>query len=67
MNNFMSVVDNSTKVSTAFGTLLTIFVNISQDDVIKTTILAAVGGISSFLATLFIKFIISKFKKRRSK
>ena len=67
MNNFTSVADNSTKVRTAFGTLLTIFVNISQDDVIKTTILAAVGGISSFLATLLIKFIISKFQKKRSK
>ena len=67
MSNFIYVVDNSTKVSTAFGTLLTIFVNISQDDVIKTIILAAVGGISSFLATLLIKFIISKFQKKRSK
>ncbi len=59
-------VDNSTKVSTAFGTLITIFVNISQDDLIKTMILAAVGGASSFLATLLVKFLISKIKKYRS-
>ena len=62
----MNVVDNSTKVSTAFGTLITIFVNISQDDLIKTVILAAVGGASSFLATLLVKFLVSKIKKIRS-
>lgn len=59
-------VDNPTKVSTAFGTLITIFVNISQDDLIKTMILSAVGGASSFLATLLVKFLISKIKKYRS-
>lgn len=63
----MNVVDNSTKASTAFGTLITIFVNISQDDLIKTVILAAVGGASSFLATLLVKFLICKLKNIRSK
>lgn len=62
----MNVVDNSTKVSTAFGTLITIFVNIGQDDLIKTVFLAAVGGASSFLATLLVKFLISKIKKESS-
>lgn len=62
----MNVVDNSTKVSTAFGTLITIFVNIGQDDLIKTVIIAAVGGASSFLATLLVKFLISKIKKESS-
>ena len=62
----MNVVDNSTKVSTAFGTLITIFVNIGQDDLIKTVILAAVGGVSSFLATLLVKLLISKIKKGSS-
>lgn len=62
----MNVVDNSTKVSTAFGTLITIFVNIGQDDLIKTVVLAAFGGASSFLATLLVKFLISKIKKESS-
>ena len=63
----MNYVDNSTKVSTAFGTMLTIFVNIQTEDLIKTVLLAAVGGASSFMATLLIKFLIrnikSKFRK----
>ncbi|MGC4128516.1 MAG: hypothetical protein QM564_02930 [Bergeyella sp.] len=63
----MNYVDNSTKVSTAFGTILTIFVNIQTEDLIKTILLAAVGGISSFTATLLVKFLIrnikSKFRK----
>lgn len=63
----MNYVDNSTKVSTAFGTMLTIFVNIQTEDLIKTVVLAAVGGVSSFMATLLVKFLIrnikSKFRK----
>ena len=58
----MNYVDNSTKVSTVFGTILTIFVNIQPEDLIKTILLAAVGGISSFLATLLVKFLIRKIK-----
>ena len=63
----MNYMDNSTKVSTAFGTILTIFVNIQTEDIIKTVLLAAIGGISSFVATLIVKFLIrnikSKFRK----
>jgi hypothetical protein len=63
----MNYVDNSTKLSTAFGTILTIFVNIRTEDLIKTVLLAAVGGVSSFMATLLVKFLIrnikSKFRK----
>ncbi|HCN10797.1 MAG TPA: hypothetical protein DIS75_00400 [Chryseobacterium sp.] len=60
-----NLVDNSTKASTAFGTLITIFVNIQKDDLIKTIILAVVVGVSSFLATMFVKFLIKEIKKFR--
>ena len=60
----MNYVDNSTKLSTAFGTILTIFVNIQTEDLIKTVLLAAVGGISSFIATLLLKFLIRKMQNR---
>ena len=60
----MNYVDNSTKLSTAFGTILTIFVNIRTEDLIKTVLLAAVGGISSFIATLLLKFLIRKMQNR---
>lgn len=58
----MNYVDNSTKLSTGFGMMLTIFVNGQTEDLIKTILLAAVGGISSFLATLLVKFLIRKIK-----
>ena len=60
----MNYVDNSTKLSTAFGTILTIFVNIQTEDLIKTVLLAAVGGVSSFIATLLLKFLIRKIQNR---
>lgn len=60
----MNYVDNSTKLSTAFGTILTIFVNIQKEDLIKTIILASVGGVSSLVATLVFKFLIKKIKKK---
>ena len=60
----MNYVDNSTKLSTAFGTILTIFVNIQTEDLIKTVLLAAVGGVSSFVATLLLKFLIRKMQNR---
>ena len=60
----MNYVDNSTKLSTAFGTILTIFVNIRTEDLIKTVLLTAVGGISSFGATLLLKILIRNIKNK---
>lgn len=60
----MNYVDNSTKVSTAFGTVLTLFVNVPSEDVVKTIVLASVGGISSFAATLMVKFLIRTIKNK---
>lgn len=55
--------DGTTKAGTAFGTLLTIFANISSSDVLKTSILAALGAIVSFTVTVFLKVIIRRLKK----
>jgi mannitol-specific phosphotransferase system IIBC component len=55
--------DNTTKAGTASGTLLTIFANISSEDIIKTIILAAVGAAVSFGVTIFLKKIIKRLKK----
>ena len=56
--------DNTTKAGTAGGTLLTIFANISHDDVLKTAILAAVGALVSFTITIFLKSLIQRIKKK---
>lgn len=63
----MNQLDNSTKFSAFFGIVLSIFVNIQTEDLIKTVLLAAVGGISSFLATLLIKFFIKNIKNKLRK
>ncbi len=55
--------DNSTKAGTIGGTLLTIFVNIKSEDLLKTGILAAVGAMVSFSVTLLLKFLIKRLKK----
>jgi hypothetical protein len=55
--------DNTTKVGTAGGTLLTILANISCQDIIKTTVLAALGAVVSFSVTRLCKFFIKRLKK----
>ena len=55
--------DNTTKAGTATGTLLIIFANINSADLVKTAVLAAVGAIVSFSATLLLKVIIRQIKK----
>lgn len=55
--------DNTTKAGTASGTLLTIFGNISNQDIFKTVVLAAVGAVISFSVTVFLKSIIKRFKR----
>ncbi len=55
--------DSSTKAGTIGGTLLTILVNINSADLLKTGFLAAVGAVVSFIVTLFLKFLIKRFKK----
>jgi len=55
--------DNSTKAGTIGGTLLTIFVNIKSEDLLKTGILAAVGAVVSFGVTLLLKLLIKRLKK----
>ena len=55
--------DNTTKAGTAGGTLLTIFGNISSQDIIKTVVLAGIGAVVSFTITITLKSIIKKLKK----
>lgn len=55
--------DNTTKAGTAGGTLLTIFANITSEDIIKTIILAAIGAAVSFTVTIFLKALIKRLKK----
>lgn len=55
--------DHSTLLGTATGTVLTIIVNISSQDVLKTAILAMVGAVVSFCVSYFLKWFFRKLKK----
>jgi mannitol-specific phosphotransferase system IIBC component len=60
MNHYF---DGTAKAGTAGGTLLTIIVNIHQEDLVRTAILAAIGAVVSFVVTVLIKVVIGFFKR----
>jgi len=53
----------SLKAGTAAGTLLSILPNLHSEDFAKTIILAFLGAIASFAATLVLK-MLTKVKKK---
>lgn len=55
--------EHSTLFGTATGTVLTIIVNISSQDVLKTAVLAMVGAVVSFCVSYSLKWIVKKLKK----
>jgi hypothetical protein len=55
--------EHSTLLGTATGTVLTIIVNISSQDVLKTAVLAMVGAVVSFCVSYTLKWLVKKLKK----
>jgi len=51
------------RIGTASGTLLSMAPNIFSEDIAKTIILAVVGATASFMVSLLLKWLI-KFKKK---
>jgi uncharacterized membrane protein len=49
------------------GGLLFVLVGLSVEEVLKTTVLAAIGASVSFLVTLGFKWIVRYFKRRTEK
>lgn len=58
----MNSVDYSTRFSTVFGMVLTTFVTLKSNDVLQAMVLGALGGISSFMATLLVKYLLRWIK-----
>ncbi len=55
----MNVSDTfGTRIGTMGGTILTVVINISTGDVIRTMILATVGAVVSFTISILLKRII---------
>ena len=55
--------DMGTKAGTIGGTLLTIICNIHLADLTRTAVLAAVGATISFAVSIFLRWLITKFKR----
>lgn len=55
--------DNTTKAGTAGGTLLSIFANINNEDIVKTIVLAGIGAIVSFAVTVLLKLLLKRLKQ----
>jgi len=55
--------DTGTKAGTIGGTLLCILCNLHVEDLVKTTILAAVGAVVSFIVSLAMKSLFNRMKK----
>lgn len=60
MNSYF---DNTTKAGMLSGAFLAFLGNINSDDLIKTTFLAGVGALVSFIVTHLLKFILRRIKK----
>jgi hypothetical protein len=55
--------NSSTAAGTAGGTLLTIFANVHSEDLVKTTLLACIGAVVSFMVSLALKRVARKVRK----
>lgn len=56
--------DSAQRISAVFGMILIVMMQIRSDEVYQTIVLAGIGGLSSYLVTLGVKFLISYLKKR---
>jgi uncharacterized membrane protein len=56
-------IESGTILGTVSGTALTVAVNINSPDIIKTVILAALGAVVSFGMSVFLKWLVKRFKR----
>ena len=59
--------DHTTAIGTASGTLLTIITTIPSGDFLRTVVLATIGALVSFTASILFKFIHLKIKNHINK
>ena len=60
----MMLFDTSQRVGAAGGIALVLLVQLESSEILKTVILAAVGGTSSYLVTLAVKFLLYRLRKK---
>lgn len=60
----MMYFDSAQRVSAFSGMALIVMIQLSDGEVFKTIILAGLGGISSYLFTLAVKFLLLRIRKK---
>jgi len=60
----MMYFDSSQRISAFSSMVLIVAVQIESGEVIKTVVLAGIGGISSYLFTLGVKFLLIRFRQK---
>ncbi|QBO58507.1 hypothetical protein [Chryseobacterium salivictor] len=60
----MMYFDSSQRISAFSGMALIVLMQIESGEVLKTVVLAGLGGISSYLFTLAVKFLLIRFRKK---
>ena len=63
----MMLFDSSQRVGAVGGMALVLLVQLESGEILKTVILAAIGGISSYLFTLAVKFLLIRLRKKKTK
>jgi hypothetical protein len=56
--------DSSQRIGAFSGVALIVLMQIESGEVLKTIVLAGLGGISSYLFTLAVKFLLIRFRKK---
>ena len=56
--------DYAQRMSTLFGMSVIVLLQIRADEIIRTIVLAGIGGISSYVVTLGIRFLMAYLRKR---
>jgi uncharacterized membrane protein (UPF0136 family) len=57
--------DHTTVAGTVTGTVITVAANIDSQDYLRTVILACVGAIASFVISIVLKWIWSRFAEKK--
>lgn len=60
----MMYFDSSQRISAFSGMALIVLTQLDSDEVIRTAVLAAIGGVTSYLVTLLIKFLLLRIRQK---
>lgn len=62
----MMPLDVSQRISVFSGMVLVLMMQIESNEVMKTVVLAAIGGVTSFLVTSLVKFLLRRFRRKQN-